>query len=802
MSVGFILHPTWYLERGRPVVHLFGKLASGETFVVRDGRPRPHFFLLARELPAALGIAAMRASECPWTAPDGRPLGRVTLNLPSDAASLQARLEAHGFATFEADLSFVTRYLVDAGIRGSMRIEGPWQSGRRVGRIYQDPELSPESWVPTLSVLSLDIETTPDLQQVLSVALWGASTREVIVLRPGMVETGGGGVPTAAPDRIAATPGSSVAVVESERDLLLLLEERVRTIDPDILTGWNVIDFDLRVLQQRFEALRVPFHLGRADLPCRLFLDRGGWGNSRAVVPGRVVLDGLALLRGARERLDDWRLETAAQVVLGEGKSVSAEDMATEIGRLYREDLPAFLSYNLADARLVYEILDRRRLVDLAVRQSLLTGLPLDRTGASIAAFDSLYLTELHRRRTAAPSVAADRPLTPTAGGFVLPAQPGIHEWVAVLDYRSLYPSIIRTFRIDPLSRVRDATTRGEAACITAPNGERFRLEGGILPGILDRLLPERERLREEGDSVGATAVKLLMNSFYGVLATPRCRFYSPETANAITGFGQQVLHWTRESIEAGGRRVLYGDTDSIFVALRADNPAAAESEARDLAERTTIALADHLRAIHGVESRCELRADRVFRRLIFFPLRAGRRGEGAPEGSRKRYAGLVDDAQGPRVVYVGLEQVRRDWTALAKLFQRELIERVFRGDPVDAFVREFLLRFRAGAFDDLLAYRRTKRGVGDPHAFASPAVAGEVRPEGEAAETVPAMARKGRVEHLVMTIAGLERESERRHTVDRAHYEEKQLRPVGESVLGLLGLDWEGVTGGQGSLF
>ena len=691
-----------------------------------------------------------------------------------------------------------------------MRIRGPWQPGRRVGRIYQDPELSPESWVPALSVLSLDIETTLDLQRVLSVALWGESTRDVIVLRPAAAEAGGGPVPV--PDSVAGVPGASVSVAESERDLLLILAQRVRALDPDIITGWNVIDFDLRVLQQRFEALRVPFHLGRADLPCRLFLDRGGWGLSRAVVPGRAVLDGLALLRGTQERLDDWKLESAARAVLGEGKAVSSVDLGSEIGRLYREDLPAFLAYNLVDSRLVYEILERRRLVDLAVRQSLCTGLALDRTGSSIAAFDSLYLAELHRRRMAAPSVVADRPLAPTSGGFVLPARPGIHEWVAVLDYRSLYPSIIRTFRLDPLSRVRHTapdpagggaeTTPGGTAFVTAPNGERFRLEGGILPGILDRLLPERERLLGEGDRVGATAVKLLMNSFYGVLATPRCRFYSPETANAITGFGQQILHWTRESIEAGGRRVLYGDTDSIFVELRADQSAAAESESRDLAEQITIALTGHLRAHHGVENRCELRADRVFRRLILFPLRAGRRGDGAPEGSRKRYAGLVDEAEGPQVVYVGLEQVRRDWTALAKLFQRELVERVFRGDPVDAFVRDFLLRFRAGEFDDLLAYRRTIRGGGGPDASAASPAAGGAEAAGQIADIAPGMTRRGRVEHLVNTIAGPEPESQRRHAVDRAHYEEKQLRPVGESILGLLGLDWEGVTGGQGSLF
>lgn len=879
MSVGFILHPTWYLERGRPVIHIFGRLQSGETFVVRDSRPRPRFFVRAREIPAALGIAPLHAVGSPWTAPDGEPLDLVTLDTPPDAAHLQARLEEHGIATFEADLAFVTRYLVDAGIRGSMRIEGPWQPGRLVGRIYKDPELAPETWVPTLSTLSLDIETTPDLQRILSAALFGDQAREVIVLRPGAVDAAGGEPITAGsasgetiavgssgggpiaigsscsgriaiPDTIDGAQGSVVRVAENEPELLLLLQERVRALDPDILTGWNVIDFDLRVLQQRCEALRVPFHLGRADLPCRLLLDRGGWGNSRAVVPGRVVLDGLAMLRGTQERLDDWRLDSAARAILGEGKTVSSADLPSEIGRLYREDLPRFLSYNLSDARLVHEILVRRRLVELAVRQSLLTGLPLDRTGASIAAFDSLYLGELHRRRVAAPSVAPDRPQAPTAGGSVLPARPGIHDWVAVLDYRSLYPSIIRTFRIDPFSLVRGGTeqcpgtpsgdtrnmgdagstgaagstrdardagdtgdtgdteragsgkTPGVAAFVTAPNGACFRQEGGILPGILDRLFPERERLRAEGDAVGATAVKLLMNSFYGVLATPRCRFYSPETANAITGFGQHILHWTRESIEAGGRRVLYGDTDSIFVALRAGGPALADGEARDLAVATTAALGEHLRAVHGVENRCALRADRVFRKLIIFPLRAGRRGEGAVEGSRKRYAGLVDEADGPRVVYTGLEQVRRDWTALAKLFQRELVERVFRDAPVDGFVREFIIRFRAGEFDELLAYRRTRRPAPEGRAGTFPEITSKAHTDESAAAAGPAMGRKGRVEHVVMTVAGPEPEAERRHAVDRGHYEEKQLRPVGESVLGLLGLDWEGVTGGQGSLF
>jgi DNA polymerase II len=817
MSLGFVLHPTYFVEQGRPVIHLFGRLDSGETFVARDGRARPHFFVRTAELPAARRIATFPSLDTSWGTAQGELVSRIYAALPGDLPPLRDRLETQGITTYEADLPFVTRYLLDAGIRGAVEIEGESRRGRLVGRIYQDPVLRPAEWTPELSVASLDLETDPEARRILSAAIQAGHRREVILVRPpGFAgsatyfrlrlppEPGGHasepGSPTPADlgegelrelegprELYKEEPDSAlITFCSDERDLLIRLQERLRELDPDVLTGWNVIDFDLRVVRDRLDAHRLPFQWGRADLPCRLLLDSTVWGTSRAVIPGRVVLDGLSLLRGASVRLEDYRLETAAREILGKGKTITTEDRGGEILRLYNHDLRAFLLYNLNDARLVSEILYKKKLVELTVAQSLLTGMPLDRTGASIASFDFLYLTELHRRGRVGPTVAPDQPVAATRGGFVLSTTPGIYRHVAVLDYRSLYPSLIRTFRLDPLSLLESEEEQPDGPAIVAPNGARFRRSGGILPEILDRLFPLREAALETGDTLRATALKILMNSFYGVLATPRCRFYSPETANAITWFGQETLLWTREVIEGHGQRVIYGDTDSIFVETDAPTAEGAELLARRLADSINGALEVRFRNRHQVESRLHLRFDRLFLRL-FLP---GLRGSG--EGSKKRYAGLVREDGEEKIVFVGLESVRRDWTDLSKIFQLELIRRVFRGEAVEAFVLDFLGRLRKGELDQHLVYRKALR-----------------KPEEEYQGTAPPHVRAarrqtlsgGRIIRYVMTTEGPEPAAERQHPPDREHYVEKQLRPVAESVLAVLGLSWDGLTGGQGTL-
>ena len=200
----------------------------------------------------------------------------------------------------------------------------------------------------------------------------------------------------------------------SERELVAGFVRRVRELDPDALTGWNVAGFDLAVLDRVAQRVRVPLEIGRGPGGVRVRTDRrarGGLrGGAEATVPGRVVLDGLDLVRGAFLRMESYSLDAVAREVLGEGKTLAAGGRAEEIERLFHDDREAFVAYNLNDARLVTAILDKLQLVELAVARSLLTGMPPDRVSGSIASFDFLYLSELAKRGVVAPSVARPRP--------------------------------------------------------------------------------------------------------------------------------------------------------------------------------------------------------------------------------------------------------------------------------------------------------------------------------------------------------------------------------------------------------
>src|SRR6185437_9588201 len=287
-----------------------------------------------------------------------------------------------------------------------------------------------------------------------------------------------------------------------------------------------------------------------------------------------LVLDGIDLLRGAFVRMDDYSLDAVARKVLGEGKAVRGDvrDRIGEITHNYNHDLPAFAQYARTDARLAFEIPQKLDLIRLAFARSQLTGMTPDRVAASIASFDFLYLTELERLGVVAPTVRGNDSRVHAAqqGGHVLEPRTGLHSNVWVFDFKSLYPSIIRTFNIDPLSYVAQPLPQDEV--IRTPGGA-FRREPAILPRMLDALFPRREAAKKIGDEVAAHAIKILMNSFYGVLGTSACRFYNPALANSITGTGREILLWSKRWFETAGFTVLYGDTDSLFVLSQGGDP-------------------------------------------------------------------------------------------------------------------------------------------------------------------------------------------------------------------------------------
>jgi DNA polymerase-2 len=764
---GFILQPTYQIERRRPVVCLWGTLEDGGAFLVRDDRTRPRFWIARDD---AEGAAAFGVHPAPDDRErndlSGRPVVPVETAVPGDVPPLRDRLRGAGIPTYEADVRFAYRYLIERGIRGALEIEGPSQEAGGV-TVFENPDVAPATWRPSLSVLSLDIETDPTASRLLSVALEGAGASDVLLL----TEDG-----QSCPDDAVPFP--------SEGDLLKGLVRRIREIDPDVLTGWNLVDFDLFTLARLASRAGVELPLGRTRDPLRLRPSPAPGAQHEATLPGRLVLDGIQLLRGAFVRFESYALDFVAREVLGRGKTMGGPDRAGAILEAFRSDRPALVEYNRRDARLVLDILADLRLVDLAVERSLLTGMPPNRVAASIASFDFLYLSELSRRGIVAPSVEEAAEPMPQTGGTVLPSEPGLHPLVLVLDFKSLYPSVIRTFGIDPLGRLRlwrEERETGPVDAVVAPNGARFPREPGILPAMLDELVPRREAAKRAGDGVASQAIKILMNSFYGVLGTPACRFSSPDLANAITGWGREILLRTRDRITERGYRVLYGDTDSLFVASGAADPAGARAVGERLVEELNAELAAWVRETWGVESRLELEFEKLYRELFLPPIRGG------ATGAAKRYVGLEDAEPEPRVVFTGMEVVRRDWTPLAKEVQRELYTRLFSHRAVDEYLRDVVARLRAGELDDRLVYRKGLRKRLAKYTAATP-------PHVAAARKMKG--KPGSVIEYVITENGPEPAAERQSPLDREHYVQKQVRPVAEPVLGVLDLDFDVVVG------
>ena len=747
-----------------PVVHLFGRLEQGGTFLVRDRRRTPSFYVAAADAQRARELGATRQCPTPKKTFVGARLTRIDVQTPPDAPVLRDRLHAQGIDTFEADVRFAVGFLIDHNIRGGLMIDGHAERGEGVDWVFDDPEIAPAEVEVEPTILSFDIETDPKARKLLAISLYGRDLDEVYI-----VDSSGRDMP----ERARACVDEAAALKAFCR--------RVAEFDPDILTGWNVVDFDLRVLSGIAARVRQPLRLGREPGAVRIRPARGYFGSGQATIPGRVVLDGMDLVRGAFARFDDYSLDAVSRAVLGEGKAVEGDvrDRAGEIIRRYRTDLAGFALYARTDARLALEIVEKMRLIPLALARSRLTGMQPDRVSASIASFDFVYLAELHKRDIVAPTVRSGdaRVSASQTGGHVLEPTTGLHRNVWVFDFKSLYPSVMRTFNIDPLAFV--AGVGAGEDVIRTTTGAAFRRGDAILPRMLDRLAQARDEAKRADDEIASQALKILMNSFYGVLGTPACRFHNPAIANAITGQSRHFLLWSKAWFEEEGFDVLYGDTDSLFVLSGLADPHGAHARGDDLVRKINAAIARYVREAWGVESQLELEFEKLYTRLFLPSVRHG------SAGARKRYTGVPYGSDA--VEFVGMEVVRRDWTDLAKTVQRELYARLFADAPVDDYLAQVVRDVRCGGFDDALVYRKGLRKKLTSYTKNTPPHVAAAR---------KARSDPGRLISYVMTTSGPEPLDNITAELDREHYVQKQVRPVAEPVLDTFGLSFEQAIG------
>ncbi|OUS37485.1 DNA polymerase II ['Osedax' symbiont bacterium Rs2_46_30_T18] len=672
----------------------------------------------------------------------------------------------------EEDIRPVDRYLMERFIRGAVAFSNSCEPHKIAKQQYQ----------PRFDILSLDIETDMHLGTILCIGVQSNSGfKRVLMLGEGCDD-------------------SVVKYCGDERSLLQRYVTLLNDCDPDILIGWNVIGFDFSVIQQRADQHSVALHIGRDGSLCDLH--KSARGKVYLRIAGRIVLDGIDVLKGATFQFDSFSLENVSRVLLKRGKLVeNVAHRADEIIEMYATDKQALAKYNLMDCELVLEIFAHAQLIEYLVERTALTGLALDKVGGWSSAFDNLYLPLLHRNGYVAPEYASGVSDMASPGGYVMDSIPGLYRHVLVLDFKSLYPSIIRTFKIDPLGLAQSAICEDQEQLVPGFNGAVFTKEDNILPLVMDELWQARDRAKLSNNHSMSQAIKILMSSMYGVLGSDACRFFDHRLSGSITLRGHEILTSTATKIEADyDYKVIYGDTDSVFVWLGED---CTDAQAHNIGEQMAAELTAWWRSTlsdkYAISSHLELEYETHYTKFLMPTMRD------SDLGTKKRYAGLQhfpDDST--QMVFKGMENVRSDWTELAKKMQRHVFHCAFNDLPYEQYIIDTVAAVREGKLDgQLLYHKKLRQGLQEyqknrpPHAQAALKLQQYYR-----AQNLREQVSRNQVIKYYITVNGPEPEECLSSRLDYDHYVDKQLKPALDALLSVKGSSFEQLVGLQIGLF
>lgn len=742
-----------YDAKRNPLVQLFGTTPEGKSVACRVSGFRPYFYAGVEEGRLEEVAGALRASGLEVEAVERfDPIGyqtapksmlKVIAHDPKEVRSLRERVrELPGVrAVYETDILFKNRFLIDQDLGGMAWVEAPvpeWVSGAS----GQDlPQVNVETLQPVeqegnalLRFMSFDIECLPDHGEMPK-----AETSPVILISMAFEPEYHGQKDLVLVGKGLECPRDDVRACQDEHDLLHQFASILRDYNPDIVAGYNSNEFDFPYLSERAKKLGADLRVGRdgSSLYQRKIVNR-----TDVSITGRVVVDLLPIIRSSFS-LKQYTLRNAASELL---KMAKYDVDPKEIEALWAEagvGLRRFISYSRRDAVLALRLLLDLRLMDKYIALSRASGSLLQEivNGGQSGMVESLLLRRFREQsRVVPPKPDADvsdgryEENEELKGGAVLSPEKGLMEDVVILDYKSLYPTIMMAHNLCYTTVLDSGSSSSQGSgerqqpppgdVIVAPSGGKFvspAVSPGIMPAVLRELLDERTKTKklmksaseEERRFLDAKqyAMKILLNSFYGYSGYARARLYSLALANAVTSFGRENILRTKKVIdeigsvfvvngsvlfreEAFGRSargrtfdlsVVYGDTDSVFVRLKAEpgkevSLEDAELIGRKIAETVTSSLPEPM----------ELVFEAFARRGIFL--------------AKKRYALWVFEPAGEgwkdRIKVRGMETVRRDWCDLTSRTLKTCLELVLKEGKVEEAVEH--VRFVIGRLQNL----------------------------------------------------------------------------------------------------
>lgn len=669
-----------------PVVRLFGKTKEGKTVCAFYEGFFPYFYVLPKkdeeehlieELEKQFSSDIKKIEKVKRFLPIGfqrskTKIFKITLKNPSRTVVIREHLRKQIFVEdiFEADILFKYRFIVDFGLYGMkwVKVEGdPARTATVKCSAIRCKSIKPVEIMENapLKYLSFDIECLP-LEGIPD------PKKDQIILISLSFEPAFNGMENMVIfAKRVVIPG--VISCSDEKEMLEKFKETVKEYDPDILTGYNIEGFDLPYIFGRMDALRIKKDLGRADKIC--FSQKFG-STQRSTVIGRVVIDPFYIIKylsvyDQPYRFRRYDLSTVAEEILGERKiefEGSYRKFVEEAWNGYGEKLKQFIEYSRKDADLALKLITTHRLVDMNkfIEMARLSGLLLqDLMAGQAVRHENALLYELIKKGILMPCRPHGRVLTESekkfVGAIVLEPDIGLHKdgAILILDFRSMYPSMIMQYNICPTVLVRGETKLSDTQYNVSPTGAKFvkrNVREGIFPYVtryyFDSRHEVRVQMKKEQDEnklkildAKQYALKGMLVSLWGYIGFAGARFYVPEVAASITAWGRENITKTKKLIEENfGYKVIYGDTDSVFVKTHINDLEEATEKGKEIAKFVT-------ERLDGLE----LTFEKLFKTFLIL--------------SKKRYAGWsfekVNNEWKDELTTKGIETIRRDWCDL-----------------------------------------------------------------------------------------------------------------------------------------
>ena len=402
--------------------------------------------------------------------------------------------------------------------------------------------------------------------------------------------------------------------VGTEIEIMKGMTDLIKNKDPDIITGYNIDNFDIPRLEERLNHITKKddkksrenlFGWSRASnerLP-RDKVPRKKFNSKKWIIVGRCFVDAWwqarMVLRPKRETLS-----YVSKLLFPDREDLRKLEIdASKMDEEWKNRPEEVLEYCKRDALLPWEILDELKIIP--GKESLAavskTSLDVVINGTTSNWIDSLVIRLADRSNVAVPMTKRYDRSDQIAGGYVHEVEPGVFPWVAVLDFKSMYPSIMINNNICRTTMIEDINS--QLPCYESPDGIKYLHESqreGLVPKLLVDLMSQRDfhksemkKAEEKGDKSKQRfhdgmqyAVKILMNSFYGVFASAFYRFTHKNIGSSITAWARHNITEIIRQLEEEGQNVVYSDTDSIFVSVPMKNNAPSkrseiESEAK-----------------------------------------------------------------------------------------------------------------------------------------------------------------------------------------------------------------------------